>query len=86
MLHIASRHTSLVEIFKLQFLQAKELGVRSVILDGPDSWSQTLVKEGLIEKFISIDFTDADTVFDQCLASIKKAQSVSLLTSQLDTL
>lgn len=61
-------------------LQAKELGVRSVVIDGPESWSQTLEKDGIIEKFIGIDFSDADTVFDQCLAAIKKAQSVRLLS------
>ena len=56
--------------------QAKELGVRSVIIDGPDSWSQTLVKEGIVERFIGLDFSDADTVFDRSLDAIKKAQSV----------
>ena len=50
--------------------------MRSVIIDGPDSWSQTLVKEGIAERFIGLDFSDADTVFDRSLDAIKKAQSV----------
>jgi hypothetical protein len=31
------------------------------------SWSRTLVDEGLAEKFIPIDFAEADTVLDRCL-------------------
>ena len=57
-------------------MQAKELGVRSVVIDGPDSWSQTLETDGIIEKFIGVDFSDAETVFDLCLKAIRKAQSV----------
>ncbi|PNW74037.1 hypothetical protein CHLRE_13g582800v5 [Chlamydomonas reinhardtii] len=57
------------------FEKAKELGVRSVVLDGPDSWVQLLVKEGVIEKFVPIDFSDVDTVFDRCLKSIRDVRS-----------
>ena len=57
-------------------LQAKELGVRSVIIDGPDSWSQSLKADGTIEQFIGLDFSDADTVFDRCLAAILKVKKV----------
>ncbi|KAG2497151.1 hypothetical protein HYH03_004741 [Edaphochlamys debaryana] len=57
------------------FEKAKELGVRSVILDGPDSWAQLLEKEGVIEKFMPIDFTDVDTVFDRCLKAVRDARS-----------
>ena len=56
--------------------QAKELGVRSVIIDGPDSWSQSMVKEGMVERFVGIDFSDADTIFDRCLAAINKIKQV----------
>jgi len=65
-------------------LQAKELGVRSVIIDGPDSWCQTLQDEKMIEQFIGIDFADADSVFDKCLAACKKVKKVGL--QALDTL
>lgn len=34
----------------------------------PCSWVQLLEKEGKIAKFVPIDFSDADTVFEQCLA------------------
>ena len=50
--------------------------MRSVVIDGPDSWSQTLESDGTIEKFIGVDFSDADAVFDLCLTAIRKAQSV----------
>ena len=51
--------------------------MRSVVIDGPDSWSQSLKDEGMIEKFIGLDFSDTDTVFDRCLevlSSIKKVR------------
>jgi carnosine synthase len=53
------------------FEQAAALGVRSVVLDAPDSWVQLLEKEGVIAKFMPIDFSDAEAVFDKCLAAIK---------------
>lgn len=57
-------------------LQAKELGVRSVIIDGPDSWSQTLQDEGLIENFVGLDFADAETVYERCLTAISDVKQV----------
>lgn len=61
--------------------QAKELGVRSVIIDGPDSWSQSMVNEGLVERFVGIDFSDADTIYDRCLAAIIKVKQVRARTA-----
>lgn len=55
------------------FEKAKELGVKSIVLDGPDSWCQLLEKDGIISKFIPIDFSDPDTVFDRCLEAIRSA-------------
>lgn len=60
---------------KFVFEKAKELGVRSIIIDGPDSWSQTLVDEGIAEKFYGLDFSDADTVFERCVEVIEKARN-----------
>ena len=54
--------------------------MRSVIIDGPDSWSQTLKPEGTIEKFVGLDFSDADTVFDRCLEAINKIKKVFTLS------
>jgi hypothetical protein len=61
------------------FEKAKELGVRTVIIDGPDSWSQQLEKEGVIEKFVGLDMSDADTVFDRCLGAMQKIKKVCSL-------
>jgi hypothetical protein len=55
------------------FEKAKSLGVKSIVLDGPDSWCRQLQEEGIIEKYIPIDFSDAETVFDRCLDAIKKS-------------
>lgn len=37
---------------------------------------QALVKEGIIEKFIPLDMSDAETVFDRCLAAVNKVKKV----------
>jgi len=50
---------------------AKKLGVKIVIVDGPDSWAQTLVDEGVIEKFIPLDMTDAANVFAKALCIVE---------------
>ena len=50
--------------------------MRSVIIDGPDSWSQTLQDEGLIENFVGLDFADAETVYERCLTVISDIKQV----------
>lgn len=57
--------------------------MRSVIIDGPDSWSQSLEKEGIIERFIGLDFSDAETVFERSLEAVKKAKAVRSLRHRL---
>ena len=59
------------------FERCKQLGVRSVILDGADSWSQSLVEDGLAEKFIAIDFADTETLFDRVLDACKKVRAAA---------
>lgn len=50
-----------------------ELGVKVVVLDHPDSWSQQLVAEGLIAKFLPVDMTQSsEDVFKDSLAHIKQ--------------
>ena len=56
------------------FERAKELGVRSVVIDGPDSWSKQMVEQGIIERFIGLDMTDAETVFERCLKEIQRVK------------
>jgi carnosine synthase len=53
-----------------------ELGVKSVVIDHPDSWSQKLVSEGLIAKFLPVDMSQSsDQVFEKCVAHIKSLGS-----------
>ncbi|KAK9804152.1 hypothetical protein WJX73_005604 [Symbiochloris irregularis] len=54
--------------------RAKELGVRLVILDADDSWASELVDAGIVEKFYVTDLSDQDTVFDNCMAGIRRAE------------
>eukprot|EP00887_Chlorella_sp_A99_P000154 scaffold16.g154.t1 len=58
------------------FERAMELGVRSVVIDGPDSWAKGLVAEGVIEKFIPLDMSTTDTVFGRCLDAIRRLGGV----------
>jgi biotin carboxylase len=60
---------------KFIFERAKELGVRAVVIDGPDSWSKTMQEEGMIERFIGLDMSDAESVFDRCLTAMKKVRT-----------
>lgn len=54
------------------FERCKELGVRSIVVDGPESWSKGLVDDGLAEAFIEMDFSDADTLFERLLHQCRK--------------
>ena len=36
---------------------------------------QELVKEGIVERFVGLDMSDAETVFDRCLAAILKVRA-----------
>lgn len=55
------------------FERAHELGVRSVIVDQPDSWSRALVDEGLITRFIPIDTSSSsDEMYSEALQAIKR--------------
>eukprot|EP00884_Botryococcus_braunii_P015647 jgi/Botrbrau1/2766/Bobra.0164s0043.1 len=54
--------------------RAKELGVRSVVLDNEDCWAAGLVEEGLAEMFIPIDFEEQEGLFERVLAGIRQAE------------
>lgn len=54
------------------FERARDLGVRSVIIEHPDSWVRKLVDDGVIAKFIPIDMAqDAEVVYQQSLDAIR---------------
>jgi len=53
------------------FERALTLGVKSVIIEHPDSWARSLYDEGVIAKFIPIDMSqDPEVVLKQSLAAI----------------
>ncbi|KDD77180.1 ATP-grasp domain-containing protein [Helicosporidium sp. ATCC 50920] len=56
------------------FERAKELGVRSVIIDGPDSWAKELEENGTIARFVGLDMSDAESVFDRAVEAMKKVK------------
>jgi len=41
------------------FERLAELGVKSVIIDHPDSWSKNLVTEGIVAKFLPVDMSQS---------------------------
>lgn len=60
---------------KFIYEKAHELGVRSVVIDGPDSWAQSMLESKQISKFVPIDFSDAETTFGRCVSALNKVKS-----------
>ncbi|CAE7702376.1 CARNS1 [Symbiodinium sp. CCMP2456] len=57
---------------RFTFEIAASLGIKPVILEHPDSWSRSLVDEGLAAKFIPVDMTQpSEDIFNQALEHIK---------------
>eukprot|EP00933_Yihiella_yeosuensis_P014546 TRINITY_DN13004_c0_g1_i2.p1 TRINITY_DN13004_c0_g1~~TRINITY_DN13004_c0_g1_i2.p1 ORF type:complete len:639 (-),score=121.84 TRINITY_DN13004_c0_g1_i2:351-2267(-) len=57
---------------RFTFELAAELGVKIVILEHPDSWSRSLVDEGIAAKFLPIDMTQSsDEIFKQAVSLIR---------------
>eukprot|EP00405_Crypthecodinium_cohnii_P009787 CAMPEP_0206440292 /NCGR_PEP_ID=MMETSP0324_2-20121206/12680_1 /ASSEMBLY_ACC=CAM_ASM_000836 /TAXON_ID=2866 /ORGANISM="Crypthecodinium cohnii, Strain Seligo" /LENGTH=588 /DNA_ID=CAMNT_0053907997 /DNA_START=83 /DNA_END=1850 /DNA_ORIENTATION=- len=53
--------------------RAAALGVKSVILDHPDSWSKNLVDEGIIAKFLPVDMSQSsEEVFKEAVRAISE--------------
>eukprot|EP00928_Gymnodinium_smaydae_P073672 TRINITY_DN5682_c0_g1_i5.p1 TRINITY_DN5682_c0_g1~~TRINITY_DN5682_c0_g1_i5.p1 ORF type:complete len:622 (-),score=89.99 TRINITY_DN5682_c0_g1_i5:386-2185(-) len=54
------------------FERAAALGIKSVVIEHPDSWARALVDEGLIAKFIPVDMArSSDEIFEESLEQIK---------------
>jgi len=52
--------------------RARDLGVKSVVIDQPGHWAEKLVDEGVIAKFIPVDLAqDTEVVFQQSLDAIR---------------
>jgi len=52
------------------FERAKELGVRSVVVDGADSWSRALADDGIVERFIACDMSDVEAMLPSILEQL----------------
>jgi biotin carboxylase len=55
------------------YQRAHELGIKLVMLDGPDHWSKKYVASGLFESFIEVDWKDTDTYLDRALDAIRES-------------
>lgn len=54
------------------FERAFELGIKSVVIEHPDSWAKGLVEEGIIAKFIPVNMgQSSEEIFEQSLELIK---------------
>jgi len=54
------------------FERAAQLGIKTVVIEHPDSWAKGLVDEGIIAKFIPVDMgRPAEEVLAESLAQIK---------------
>jgi carnosine synthase len=60
---------------------ARKMNLRVVIIDSQESWSQQLLEEGVIEKFIPMEITDMDLSYLPCVEAI---QGVKENFGQLD--
>ena len=49
---------------------------RLIILDVANSWAKGLAEEGLIAKFMPVDFTDAAASYKSCLQSVQQLRQV----------
>ena len=53
------------------FEKAHELGVKSIIIDSPGSWTSELERKGIVERVIEVDMSrDEDLVFADCVTSL----------------
>lgn len=53
--------------------RARELGVKAVMIESPDSWSRRLVDEGILAKFIPVDMSQSsDVVYRAALEAIRE--------------
>ena len=58
------------------FEKAHELGVRSVIIDSPGSWSTELYHEGLVERVLEVDMSQAgDKIKMDCIEALSSVPS-----------
>merc|ERR1719359_837151 len=54
------------------FERAHALGIKSVVIEHPDSWAKGLVEEGIIAKFIPVNMgQSSEEIFEQSLELIK---------------
>jgi len=64
---------------RFTFERAAALGIKVVIIEHPDSWSSSLVGEGVIAKFLSVDMSQSsEDVFEAALAHIRSLGSDGL--------
>mmetsp|Transcript_22935 Transcript_22935/g.53673 ORF Transcript_22935/g.53673 Transcript_22935/m.53673 type:complete len:614 (+) Transcript_22935:70-1911(+) len=65
-----------VEGKRFVYEKAHELGVRSILIESPDSWSKKLVDEGIVSKFIGVDMSrGSEEVFRDALSALQKLQA-----------
>lgn len=55
-----------------------------MIVDSEKSWAKGLAEEGIISKFIDMDFSDEAAVFDKCLSIIRKVETVRYIATDYE--
>lgn len=53
------------------YQRARELGVKLVMLDGPDHWTKEYVDTGLFESFIEVDLNEDQSRLERVLSAIR---------------
>uniref|UniRef100_A0A6T1HZK7 ATP-grasp domain-containing protein n=1 Tax=Alexandrium monilatum TaxID=311494 RepID=A0A6T1HZK7_9DINO len=64
---------------RFTFERAAELGIKSVIIEHPDSWAASLVEQGIIAKFLPVDMTQSsEEVYNTALRLIQQLEDDGL--------
>jgi len=63
------------------FERAKALGIRSVIIESPDSWARSLTSTGTVEKFVAVDMDDRENLMQNI---VNELQTLTLEMGHID--
>lgn len=70
---------------KFIYERAAELGVRSIIVDHPDSWSKEMVGEGIISQFLAVDMSQSsEDVYKQTVQQLQQVGGIAAITTFIE--
>ena len=59
------------------FEKAHELGVNTIVIDSPGSWTQDLQREGIVSQVIEVDMSlPEEAIFEECVKGLSQYSSI----------